>query len=95
MVLGQIVLGEIERLRSLRIEDLRALPAISEKQIDLNGKPVELYVYRESSQNGRVTIIVKVFQRRFLYLSAAAEGFAITADGQFVDLDDDERWTLY
>lgn len=95
MSLGQFVLDEIERLRKLPVEVMRALPSAAERQEEVGNSTVDVHTYRESSHDGRVVVIVKAFRQRFLSSMAAAEGFAITAEDQLVELDEEERGSLY
>ena len=94
MALGQVVLDEIARLRGLRIDEIKALPALTEGVSEVDGKPVELHVYREDSHDGRVLVVAKAFRRRFVATMAAAEGFAVTPEGALVELDAEERASL-
>jgi hypothetical protein len=95
MSLGQLVLEELARLRAQGAAELRALPPYAEREVRVGGKAFELQVYREEAASGRVIIVVKAFDQKFLYASAAAEGFAIAPDNSFDELRPGERATLY
>ncbi len=95
MHLGQLVNDELEKLRKFSIDQLLLLPEYEEKQIVVEGRKYYRLVFREDSIDGRTIIVVKVFDSGWLRMMAAANGFAITKDGEFVELNEEERATLY
>ena len=82
-------------LRQKDVVELISLSPMTEKVVQDGTKEISLYTYRETSHDGRVVVIVKAFRQRFLRSDAAAEGFAITSNGEIADLDEEERSTLY
>jgi hypothetical protein len=95
MVLSQVVNKEIIKLKTYSVTALRALPALEELEIIEGKYTISICIFREDSGDGRTIVVVKSFRKRWFWVDAFADGFAITADDVIVNLNSNELATLY
>ena len=95
MILSQLVSEKIAELKRLDVSQLCNLPSVSEQKIRIKKKIVQVCTFRESSHEDRTIVIVKCFESHIFWSNAIADGFAITSNNVIVELDENERATLY
>ena len=95
MALRQIVNEQLLLLISRDPSQLRLRPEVVDLSIKSDTGIIQTCIYREPSHSGRTIIVVKCFKSRLFWLDAVADGFAITADDAIVELDEEERTSLY
>lgn len=87
-----VVSKEIERLRSLNLSDLIALPSINEGEAVIDGTVIPFIIWHDLLPTGDHRIVVQANRKKWLgivtYLTA--DGFAVTTSGSLRGLADDE-----
>ena len=98
MSLASTVADELDRLRAMRVADIRLLAEQSHHQNQKswqNCSSVSIYV--EHVDAGAVRVIVKAFESRFPHIStkAFADGFRVSNYGRFEKITVADRITLH
>lgn len=81
-------------VRALPPAQLRALPEMSEEEIEVQGKKIEIVTWRENLPGGLVFVIFQFWFRRFLGNRCKTEGLIIQANGEMREATEDE-WDEY
>jgi hypothetical protein len=91
-LMNVVVSKEIERLRSLNLSDLIALPSINEGEAVIDGTVIPFIIWHDLLPTGDHRIVVQANRKKWLgivtYLTA--DGFAVTTSGSLRGLADDE-----
>jgi hypothetical protein len=84
--------NRVDALRRRGAVDLRALSSLSEEKVQVQGKPITFTTYAETQKDGRLLVLVRSDEQRFLGMVTygATDGFWVLPDGSFADASDND-----
>ena len=92
-IVSRKVAARLKELQSLSASELRELPSYSAEYFEIGGKQQELGVYRETTPNGEMLIVVQCKNTRFLGFGYMfAEGFVVNSEGQLRVAEEELMW---